>query len=240
MKRIPTLVLLSLATVTIATVTSCGPGQNESDGEAPSGALFDAPSTETTAPGLAPIIPEDAPTLVFLGDSLGAGLHLGEHQALPALLQAQLAEDGYPFHLTNSSESGRTTAGGVTALKWALRSEPDIVVIELGGNDGLRGISVEEIEKNLRSLVVTARESGATVLLLGVRMPPNYGQYAASFDALYPRLAAELEIAFVPYFMEGVGGVAEMNLPDGMHPTAKGHERLAENVRPGLTQILKP
>ena len=220
-------------------LAACSSDSDSAKSNDSAGALFDAPSAGTTAPTAAPLaIPEDAPTVVFLGDSLGAGLHLAEHQAFPALLQARLAEEQVPFHLVNVSESGRTTAGGATALTWVLRSEPDWVVIELGGNDGLRAIPVETIEKNLRAMITEARAAQAQVLLLGVRMPPNYGEYGASFDALFPRLAAELDVAFVPYFMEGVGGVPEMNLPDGLHPTVEGHERLASNVMPALrTQL---
>ncbi len=208
----------------------CGSASDATTPDESTGVLFDAPSVETTAPDAPLAIPEGSPTVAFLGDSLGAGLHLAEHQAFPALLQSRLLEDGVPFRLVNASESGRTTAGGAAALNWVLRSEPNLVVIELGGNDGLRGIPIAEIEKNLRKMIATARDASASVLLLGVRMPPNYGEYGADFDALYPRLAEELEVAFVPYFMEGVGGVPEMNLPDGLHPTVEGHEKLASNV----------
>ncbi len=177
--------------------------------------------------------------MAFVGDSIGAGLHLAEHQAFPAVLQARLAADGLPFHLVNASESGRTTAGGVTALSWVLRSDPDVVVIELGGNDGLRGVELEDVERNLRALVAKAREHGAQPLLLGVRLPPNYGEYGARFDALYPRLADELDVPFVPSFMDEVGGVPELNLPDGLHPTAAGHERLADNVQAALAELVR-
>ena len=201
-------------------------------------AMFDAPAggVEAAPPPLE--IPDDAPTVAFVGDSIGAGLHLAEHQAFPAVLQRLLVEAGQPFHLVNASESGRTSAGGASALAWILRSEPDVVVLAIGGNDGLRGIPVDDTEANLRQMVQTARNADATVLLLGVRLFENYGDYGEAFDALFPRLAEELEVAFVPYYMEGVGGVPEMNLEDGLHPTAEGHERLAANVAAGLAQAL--
>jgi len=225
----------------VAAVFAAGCGAEDGDPETARGAarLFDAPAADTAAPPDALDIPKGAPTVAFLGDSIGAGLHLAEHQAFPAVLQARLFAEQLPFRLVNASESGRTTAGGVTALAWVLRAEPDLVVLELGGNDGLRGIPLEEVERNLRELVATARGAGAEVLLLGIRLPPNYGDYGADFDALYPRLARELELAFVPSFMREVGGVPEQNLPDGLHPTAAGHRKLADNVLPGLREALQ-
>jgi acyl-CoA thioesterase-1 len=205
--------------------------------------LLDAPASSPTPAAPAPRlhIPASAPTVAFLGDSIGAGLHLAEHQAFPALLQARLVESGLPFRLVNSCESGRTTSGGVTALDWVLRAKPDVVVIELGGNDGLRGIALEEVEGNLRRMIEGARDFGARVILLGVRLPPNYGDYGAGFEALYSGLAeasGKDELDFVPYFMRGVGAVPEMNLVDGLHPSARGHERLADNVEPALREVL--
>ena len=207
--------------------------------ESKSPTILDAPAVDDSAPIIDLEIPEDAPTVVFLGDSLGAGLHLAEQRAFPAILQARLFETGVPFRLVNASESGRTTAGGVTALDWVLRSKPDVLVIELGGNDGLRGVPVAEIEENLRRLIDGARDANATVLLLGVRLPPNYGEYGAEFDSLFPRLAKEHDLVFAPYFMEDVGGVAEQNLGDGLHPTTEGQERLAENILPSLKRSLE-
>lgn len=220
----------------LALLPACG--KDDSVQEPESRDLMDSPAAEFDATHRALEIPEDSPTVVFVGDSIGAGLHLAEEQAFPALLQARLATSGLPFHLINASESGRTSAGGATAISWVLRSEPDVVVVELGGNDGLRGISLEQTESNLRAIITESQKSGARVLLLGVRLPLNYGEYGADFDALYPKLASELELAFVPYFMEGVGGVPEMNLDDGLHPTAAGHARLAENVEPALRELL--
>jgi acyl-CoA thioesterase I len=238
MNRTASLTRIALLACSLAvTLVACGSGDATTADEPPS--LFDAPSAGTTAPGAAPEIPANAPTVVFLGDSIGAGLHLAEHQAFPALLQARLAADGLPFELVNASESGRTSSGGVTALDWVMRTKPELVVIELGGNDGLRGIELATVEQNLRRMVEIARDGGADVLLLGVRLPPNYGEYGADFDAIYPRLAAELELHFEPSFMRDVGGVPSMNLADGLHPTAAGHERLADNVLGTLRDALQ-
>ncbi|MEM7310990.1 MAG: arylesterase [Planctomycetota bacterium] len=231
MHRLGFWIFTSIAT---ALATGCSGGE---DGEPDELTLLDAPAAEVDAAPEAQDVPAGAPTVVFLGDSLGAGLHLAEHQAFPAVLQRALADER-PFHLVNASESGRTTSGGVTALDWVMQREPDLVVIELGANDGLRGIPIADVESNLRALVQRAREGDADVLLLGMRMPPNYGDYGAEFDALYPRLADELKVPFVPAFLQGVGGEPEMNLPDGIHPTAAGHEKLAENVTPALREAL--
>ena len=222
-----------IATPLLVLCAACG-----GEDDPPPRAMFDAPAVGVEAAPEALEIPEGAPTVAFVSDSIGAGLHLAEHQAFPAVVQRRLFERGLPFHLINASESGRTSAGGASALPWILRSEPDVVVLALGGNDGLRGIPVEDVEANLRQGIEAAREAGAEVLLLGVRLYANFGEYGAEFDALYPRLAEELDVAFVPFYMEGVGGVPELNLEDGLHPTAEGHELLATKVAPGLAELL--
>lgn len=226
-------VLLALSLVSLS--SGC---ERAGQGEGRGPRTFDAPSEGITKAPPAPEIPEDAPTVVFLGDSIGAGLHLAEHQAVPAVLQRRLAARGAPFHLVNASESGRTSAGGVTAIDWTLRTEPDLVILELGGNDGLRGVDPATTRKNLETIIERSRAAGAQVLLLGVRLPTNYGALATEFDALYPALAEELDLAFLPYWMEGVGAVPRLNLEDGLHPTAEGHERLADNVEGPLFDVL--
>lgn len=200
----------------------------------------EAPAAEATASAAARLeIPADAPRVLVLGDSLAAGLHLSIEQAFPAELQRILFERGVPFHLVNAGVSGDTTAGGLARVDWVLRSRPDVVVVELGANDGLRGQPPDAIEQNLRAVVEACRAGGARVLLLGLRMPPSLGpDYARSFDAVYPRVAEALDVPFVPYFMEGVAGVPEMNLSDGMHPTPEGHRRLAANVAAELERLL--
>jgi len=217
---------------------ACSGGEDEPRSASP--ILLDAPADEAAEAPLAPVaLPADAPTVAFLSDSIGAGLHLAGDQAFPAVLQRLLAAEGLPFRLVNASESGRTTSGGVTALPWTLRSDPDVLVIALGGNDGLRGIDLAEIEQNLRRLIEGARGAGVRVLLLGMRIPANYGDYAKAFDALYPALAAEYGVAFVPFYMDGVAGVVDQNQDDGLHPTPAGQERLAQNVAPALRGLLE-
>ena len=187
----------------------------------------------------APEVPAHAPLVVFLGDSIAAGLHLAAGEAFPAVLQRELAADGLPFRLVNAGVSGDTSAGGLRRVEWLLDQDPDVLVVELGGNDGLRGQPTEAVEANLRAIAATARERGARVLLLGVRLPPNLGkEYVEAFEAVYPRLAEELDLAFVPFFMEGVAGEPELNLSDGLHPSAAGHRLLAEHVEPALRALL--
>jgi len=189
---------------------------------------------------VAPAIPADAPLVVFLGDSIGAGLHLAASEAFPAVVQRELADAGRPFRLVNAGVSGDTSAGGLRRVDWILQQRPDVVVVELGGNDGLRGQPPEGVEANLRAIVERCRAAGAEVLLLGVRLPPSLGpDYVRAFDALYPRLAQELDVPFVAHFLDGVGGVPEMNLDDGLHPTAEGHRRIAARVAPALGEVLE-
>ncbi len=184
-------------------------------------------------------IPPQPPLVVFLGDSLTAGLGLAEDQAWPAHVAAALAAEGHPIRMVNAGVSGDTTAGGLTRLGWLLKQHPDVVVVELGGNDGLRGAPLAEIEDNLRQIIERIRASGARVLLCGMRIPTNYGpEYTAAFFALYAKLARELHVEEVPFLLEGVGGHPELTLPDGLHPTAAGHEIVAKTVLPYLRKVL--
>lgn len=229
--------LVSVALV----LAACGSG-DDGAGEDASGGLgmgLDAPDASADSGVPPPVeVPEDAPTVLFLSDSIGAGLHLAEHQAFPSILHRRLAAAGRPFHLINASESGRTSAGGVGALDWTLGQGPDVVVIGIGGNDGLRGVPLAEVEKNLRTMIERSQDVAQRVVLLGVRIPENYGDYAREFDALYPALAAEYATAFVPYYMEEVGLVPELNLADGMHPSAEGHGLIAQGIEGVLAEVL--
>ncbi len=221
---------------------ACGGGEPDSSRAvalAPEEALS-RPAPGGGAPAAAPEIPADAPKVVFLGDSIAAGLHLEPSEAFPAVVQRLLAAEGRPFRLVNAGVSGDTSAGGLRRLDWLLNQEPDVLVLELGGNDGLRGQDASEIEARLRAIATRAREAGARVLLLGVRLPPSLGRdYVRAFEELYPRLAEELGLAYLPSFMDGVGGVAGMMLDDGIHPSRAGHARIAERVAPALGELLE-
>jgi len=186
------------------------------------------------------VLPEGAgPLVVFLGDSLSAGQGLEAEDAFPAVLGRQLAAEGRPVRIVNAGVSGDTTAGGLARLPWVLRQKPDVVVVELGANDGMRALSLSEMEKNLRQIVEKSSAAGAEVLLVGMKIPPNYGPaYSEGFAATYPRLARELGVPLVPFLLAGVGGDEELNQSDGIHPTAEGHRKLAETVRPYLEKMI--
>lgn len=184
-------------------------------------------------------IPADAPTVVVLGDSIAAGLHLAADDAFPAALQRQLAAQGRPFKLVNAGVSGDTSAGGLRRLEWVLQSKPDVLLVELGANDGLRAGPLVELENNLRAIVRGAKASGARVVLLGMNITPNLGaEYARGFAELYERVALAEGVDFAPQFLAGVGGDPRLNLEDGIHPTVEGHERLAANLAPKLAAVL--
>lgn len=180
------------------------------------------------------------PLVVFLGDSITAGLHLDPDVAFPAVLEREMRALGTPIRVVNAGVSGDTTAGGKTRLPWLLRQQPDIFVIELGVNDGLRGVPIEAVHANLNEIITDALAANADVLLLGMRLPPNYGEpYASRFAAVYEQLAKDFQVPLVPFFMRGVAGEPDLNLPDGIHPTAQGHERLALNVMPTLREMVE-
>jgi acyl-CoA thioesterase-1 len=218
-------------------VAGCSDG-GRSGGHAAAFQAEDLGTEETLAEG-AVAVPAGAPVVAFLGDSISAGYQLSANEAFPAVLQRELAHEGRPFKLVNAGVSGDTSAGGLRRVDWVLRQKPAVLVIELGGNDGLRGLSAVALEDNLRGIAQHARDAGAKVLLLGLQLPPSLGlDYVHDIEAIYPRLAAELDVAFVPQFMQGVGGVADLNLADGLHPTAEGHRRIAERIAPVLGALL--
>lgn len=213
-----------------------GCGSQESE---PANTVGDGFGGEETAEFPALSIPEDAPLVIFLGDSISAGLHLSAEQAFPAAAQRLLAERGAPFRLYNAGVSGDTTAGGLGRIDWFLRQGPDVIVVELGGNDGLRGQPIASVEANLRGILERVTDAGCGAVLLGMDVPTSLGpDYALAFRELYPRLAAEFDVPLVPGFLDGVGGVPEMNLPDGLHPTEEGHRRLAVNLAEALEAAL--
>ncbi|HEX8322432.1 MAG TPA: arylesterase [Tepidisphaeraceae bacterium] len=199
------------------------------------------PPVTTSRPAASPATAIKLPRVVFLGDSLTAGLGVDPDEAFPMLIAKQLKDAGVAAQVVNAGVSGDTTAGGLRRLDWVLRQAPDVLVVGLGGNDGLRGLSPEASADNLRAIIQRARQSGARVLLLGMMIPPNYGpEYTKAFREIYPKLAAEQNVPLVPFVLEGVGGDPRFNQRDGIHPTAEGHQIIAANVGQYVARLVKP
>ena len=174
----------------------------------------------------------DSPVLLILGDSLSAGYGMDREHSWVKLLEIRLEQNGHSYHILNSSISGDTTQGGLARLPRLIdRYQPEIVIIELGGNDGLRGINPDVTRQNMASMIRYSQQTGAQVLLAGIRLPPNYGAaYLQKFESIYTDLAAEYDTLLVPFFMDGVVFVPGLLQSDGIHPNEKGQPVLLENV----------
>lgn len=181
-----------------------------------------------------------ADTVLIVGDSISAAFGLDTRQGWVSLLEKRLLEQGYEHRVVNASISGDTSAGGAARLPALLAEHrPALVIIELGGNDGLRGQPPQQLQQNLASMVQRSREAGAKVLLLGMKLPPNYGErYRTAFAEVFPRVAEEHDVPLVPFFLEGVGGVSGMMQGDGIHPAGEAQPILLENVWPALQPLL--
>jgi len=184
---------------------------------------------------------DDQPTILVLGDSISAGYGVAVEDGWVGGLSARLEGENYPHRVVNASISGDTTSGGRARLPNAVeRHKPDIVIIELGGNDGLRGQPLEAMRQNLQAMIEQARGAGARVLLLGIRLPPNYGRaYIERFIGVYEELAETTGVALVPRVLDGVGERREFMQDDGIHPNADGHAAILDNVWPTLLPLLK-
>ncbi len=180
-------------------------------------------------------------TVVFLGDSLTAGLGLDPQDAFPALVQARIDERGWPYRVVNAGVSGETSAGGLRRVDWLLRGPVRVLVLELGANDGLRGTPVESTRENLQAIIDRARAAhpGIEIIVVGMMVPPNLGEpYSSNFRALFPEIAATNATELVPFLLDGVGGLPEYNLADGIHPNIEGHRIVAANVWDILEPVL--
>ncbi len=186
-----------------------------------------------------PSASDTRPRIVAFGDSLTAGLGVQVGESYPAQLQRRLDDLKYPYRVINAGVSGDTTAGGLRRVPWILKNEPELVILELGANDGLRGLSVDQTKSNLRQIVKQLKEAGAAVVLAGMKLPPNYGEdYTTRFEAIYPALAQEYHLPLIPFFLEGVGGASSLNQADGIHPTKEGYEIVVEQVLKVLKAVL--
>jgi acyl-CoA thioesterase-1 len=203
-----------------------------------------APPASSSAPSASsdPAVETGRPKIVLLGDSLTAGLGLLEDQAYPALLQKRLDAEGYEYDVENAGVSGDTSAGGLRRLDWALQGNVRVLVVALGANDGLRGLSTAEMKSNISRIIQRARERDVLVILAGMEAPPNYGgEYAASFRQAFREIAQKERVTFIPFLLDRVAGIPELNQGDGIHPNVKGAELIADTVwavlRPALDQI---
>ncbi len=180
-------------------------------------------------------------TIVFFGNSITAGYQLDLSEAFPALIQERLDSLGLSYKTVNAGLSGETTASGNSRVDWVLKTKADIFVLELGANDGLRGISTRETKKNLQAIIekVQAKNPDCKIVLAGMRIPPNLGiEFAENFEKIYAELASRNKIALIPFLLVGVAGEKDLNLDDGIHPTAAGHKILMENVWAILAPLL--
>jgi acyl-CoA thioesterase-1 len=181
--------------------------------------------------------PSKAPRIVFLGDSLTAGYGLDIEQSVPSLIQKELDHGGYHFEVVNAGVSGDTSAGGLRRLDWSLDGDVRILVIELGANDGLRGLAPADLKKNLKAIIDTAKMRGIAVLLTGMEAPPNWGQsYTSEFRRVFRDLAGEEHVALMPFYLYQVAGIPSLNIGDGMHPNPAGSRIVEAN----LWRSLKP
>ena len=208
------------------------------------GSAGDAQPAAVHRASVAPISEPDRgtslPRIVFLGDSLTAGLGLAREQAVPALIQARLDAKGYAYEAVNAGVSGDTAAGGLSRLEWSLEGQVAILVVELGANDGLRGLPAAQLEHNLSEIIARAQQRGVTVVLTGMEAPPNYGPvYTSEFRQVFRDLADEYNVAFVPFFLEGVAGIPSLNNDDGMHPNSAGAQIVAETVWRVLEPVIE-
>jgi acyl-CoA thioesterase-1 len=179
-------------------------------------------------------------TIAVLGDSISAGFGVTPEEAYPARLQERLRREGYDYRVVNAGVSGDTTAGGLRRVDWVLRARPSIAIVALGGNDGLRGLSVVAMRANLEQIVERLQAAGAQVLLTGMRVPPNYGDaYAREFAAAFPAVAAKTGAALMPFLLDGVAADGQLNQADGIHPNARGQAIIAERLWPYLKPLLR-
>jgi acyl-CoA thioesterase-1 len=213
----------------IALVISC----NQEEKPAENGATYKQDSTA---------VQKQVKTIVFFGNSLTAGYGLDPSQAFPALIQEKINSLNLGYKVVNAGVSGETSSGGNSRVEWILEQPVDVFVLELGANDGLRGIPLQETRTNLQSIIdkVKTKYPQAKVLIAGMQMPPNMGlQYTTEFKAIFPELAKKNNSTLIPFILEGVGGEVNLNQQDGIHPTPEGHQIVAENVWRELQPVLQ-
>ncbi len=194
-----------------------------------------------TPPAAMPAVaPDPRPVIVALGDSLTAGLGVVPSESYPSQLQSLLDADGFRYRVVNAGVSGDTSAQGLNRLAAVRSLNPEFVIVELGANDGLRGIPIAQTQSNLEEILQILQSEGIRVILAGMQIPPNYGpEYTAEFRALFGKLSSKYQAPLVPFFLDGVAGIPDLNQEDGIHPTAEGYRKVTENVWKTLKPLLR-
>ncbi len=225
---------LSRVVVVSVLVAACAPANEADTRVAAARASAPAVSVESGS------VVGDRPRVVFLGDSLTAGLGLDPSQSVPSLIQSRLDEEGYAYEVVNAGVSGDTSAGGLRRLDWSLAGNVRVLVVELGANDGLRGLPVGDLKTNLATVITSAQARGIKVLLTGMEAPPNYGvSYTTEFREVYGELAKTPGVTFMPFYLQDVAGNPDLNQRDGMHPNPEGARIVEGNVWRSLEPLLE-
>ena len=187
-----------------------------------------------------PVYSKEKAVVLAFGDSLTAGYGVKDEESYPSKLQEKISSAGFPHKVVNAGVSGDTTAGGVRRIRWLMKHEPEIVILALGANDGLRGLSIDEMRKNLEIMITICREHNAQILLAGMKALPNYGEdYMREFETVFPELAEKHDLIFLPFLLEGVAGEREYTQSDGLHPLASGYSIITDLVWQRLQPMLK-
>ena len=219
---------------------SCGGPEAPASAPASHTATEGKPSAAGRANAPAAPVAPAIPRIVAFGDSLTAGLGLPRENAYPAVLQRKLDDAGMTVEVVNAGVSGDTTADGLRRVTWALEGDVRLIILALGANDGLRGLPPAQMKSNLQSIIHRAQQRAIPVLLVGMEAPPNYGeQYAAAFRQVFQDLARENKVTFVPFLLEGVAGVPDLNQSDGIHPTSAGSARIADHLWPAVKTMIE-
>lgn len=244
MRRHSVIILLVVVLLALGTA-GCAKRQNPDTAakQAPQAAPAPAPATLASRPAVKSPDPQvdrsGWPVIVAFGDSLTAGLGVPGDQNYPSQLQAELDQRGFKYRVVNAGISGDLTLGGLNRVEKVLEHDPQIVILELGANDGLQGKDVDEMKANLGQIVQRLKQANVSVVLAGMQAPPNYGpEYTQKFHQAFVDLAAEQQLPLIPFFLEGVGGLPDLNLADGIHPTPQGYTIVVKNVLTVLEPLL--
>jgi acyl-CoA thioesterase-1 len=223
--------LMFILMILLLLLTACGSEEAE---QAPND-----PPPPTEEPNEVEELPSEGTILAF-GDSLTEGFGVEENEAYPALLEGRLREDGYNYEVINGGNSGETSSGALSRMEWTQTLKPDIVIVEIGGNDGLRGIDPDLTKENISQIVSQFKENGAIVVLAGMQIIQNLGQeYTTQFANNYPEVATEHDVILIPFMLEGVAGLPELNQPDVIHPTAEGYQIVLDTIYPYILEAIE-